>query len=91
MTWRVTFDRSTAFVEGPKAEARRRLAVCGDPAPIWVGRRGAWATSTDAAQRLLDQLEDRHLATVVTDTAQSALDLSETTPANVGPSQGALW
>lgn len=92
MNWRVTFDRGTAFVAGPKAEARRRLAVCGDVSPIWVARREAWATSPAAANRLLDQLEGRHLTVPVEDAAQVALDLSETQPANVPPErQGALW
>lgn len=92
MTWRVEFSGTTAFVTGPKNEARRRLAVCGDPSPVWVSRRGAWATSTAAANRLLDQLEARNLSVPVDDARQAALDLSETVPANVPPErQGALW
>lgn len=90
MSWRVQFDRGTAFVEGPKAEARRRLAACGDPSPMWVNRRSAWATSTAAARLLLDQLEARHLPSVVADTAQGALDVTDAGPANVLP-DGGLW
>lgn len=90
MSWRVTFDRGTAFVEGPKSEARRRLESCGG-SPIWTARRNAWATSPDAARLLLDQLEARRLPAVVVDTDQAAFDLTETIPANLAPAQGALW
>lgn len=59
-TIQVHFDRgTTAFVTGPKNEIRRRLAVCGDKAPVWVRRRDAWATSTAVASRLLEQLSGR--------------------------------
>jgi hypothetical protein len=73
MTWRVTFDRSTAFVEGPKAEARRRIAACGDAGPAWVARRSAWATSPTAAARVLDQLEARRIPVAVEDVGQEVL------------------
>lgn len=73
MTWRVEFDRESAFVVGPKVEARRRLAVCGDTSPVWVGRRSAWATSTHAANRLLDQLESKHIRAVVENRDQESL------------------
>lgn len=92
MTWRVTFDTgSTAFVYGPKAEARRRLAVCGDQSPIWVQRREAWATSVAAASLLLDQLEGRNVAVPIEDAAQTELDLTDTQPANHEVRQGVLW
>lgn len=91
MKWRVEFDAATAFISGPKAEARRRLAACGDQSPVWVARREAWATSTTVAQRLLDQLEGRNVAATIEDTAQSELDLTETVPANALPSQQGLW
>lgn len=90
MSWRVTFDHGTAFVEGPKTEARRRLAACGDPAAIWTSRRNAWATSTEAASRLLDQLEARKVPAVVDDTAQGDLVFSESQAANRLPDAG-LW
>ena len=91
--FRVTFDDagSTAFVAGPKHEARRRLAVCGDPSPIWVRRREAWATSVPAASRLLDQLEGRNVVVPIEDARQWELDLSELGPANVPLAQGGLW
>lgn len=91
MTWRVEFDHATAFVTGPKVEARRRLAALGEHSPIWVNRRSAWATSTTIANRLLDQIDGR-AAAVVEDAQQDVLDLSETVPANQ-PSlaQEALW
>ena len=96
MNWRVTFDHSTAFVAGPKVEARRRLAACGDCGPIWVGRRDAWATSTRAANRLLDQLEARNIAAVVEDNGQGRLEVDQidTQPNHLPtptPTQGALW
>lgn len=92
MTWRVEFDRGTAFVVGPKAEARRRLAACGDTAPIWTQRRGAWATSTRAASAVVDQLEARRVPVVVENADQAVFDLTETVPANT-PSmrQEGLW
>jgi len=74
---RVIFDRDTAFIVGDKAEVRRRIAACGDHGPIWVPRRGAWATSPAVANRVLDQLEGRQ-PVVVDDTAQAELDLTET-------------
>lgn len=91
--WRVTFDRSTVFVSGPKVEARRRLAACGDASPIWVRRRNAWATSLSAANRLVDQLEARRIAIIVENEDQAALDLSDTVPANVAATrrQEPLW
>lgn len=82
MTWRVAFDRSTAFVGGPKAEARRRIAACGDPDPVWTSRRSAWATSINTASRVIDQLEARRIPVVVENVDQACLDLSETVPAN---------
>ena len=90
--WRVTFDNRTAFVAGPKADARRRLTVCGDHSPTWVSRRDAWATSPATARRLLDQLDARNITVSIDDEAQVALDLSDTEPANV-PSrrQESLW
>lgn len=90
MRWRVTFDHGTAFVEGPKNEARRRLAACGDPAAIWTARRRAWATSTGAARKLLDQLDARRVSAIVEDTAQHALDTTATEAANLLPERG-LW
>lgn len=92
MTWRIEFDRATAFVTGPKAEARRRLAACGEPEPIWVQRRGAWATSPSIASRVIDQLEARRIPVHVDNVDQVSLDLTETTPANA-PSkrQEGLW
>lgn len=95
MSWRVTFDHATAFVAGPKTEARRRLAVCGDAAPIWVNRRDAWATSTRTANRLLDQLEARNITAVIEDHQQTRLDVDhpdiETEPATLPNAQGGLW
>ncbi len=93
MSWRVTIDRGTAFIEGPKAEARRRIAACGDPAVPWVARRNAWATSPAVARRLLDQLDARRIRYVVDDSAQGLLDLTETEPANAlsVERQGVLW
>lgn len=92
MKWRVAFDASTAFIAGPKAEARRRITACGDSSPIWVARRNAWATSTPVARRVLVQLEARNLTVPVEDAAQVELDLTDTGPANVPPErQGALW
>jgi hypothetical protein len=82
MTWRVEFDRATAFVAGPRADARRRLAACGDPDPIWTQRRGAWATSPAAASRVIDQLEARRIPVVVENADQATFDLTETAPAN---------
>lgn len=90
--WRTTFDRGTAFIEGPKAEARRRIAACGDQSPVWVSRRGAWATSPAVANAVLDQLEGRRVPVLLDDTAQTGFDLSQTEPANVtGARQGELW
>lgn len=74
MSWRVEYDQDTAWIVGPsKAEARRRIAACGDASPIWTARRGAWATSTEVANRVLDQLEGRHIGVVVEDTAQGVI------------------
>ena len=87
---RVIFDRDTAFIVGDKAEVRRRIAACGDHAPIWVRRRGAWATSPAVANRVLDQIEGRR-PVVVEDADQAALDLTETVPANHELRQGVLW
>ena len=86
--WRVEFDRATAFVIGPKAEARRRIAACGDAEPIWTPRRGAWATSAAVANKVLDQLEARRVAVAIDHADQTPLDLSDTVPANV---RGSLW
>jgi len=95
MTWRVTYDRSTAFVTGPKAEARRRIAACGDSAPQWIARRGAWATSPAVANAVLGQLEARRLTVVIEHTDQVGIDLAAlgTEPVNSPPRlrQGALW
>jgi hypothetical protein len=90
--WRVEFDRGTAFVVGPKAEARRRIAACGDTDPIWTQRRGAWATSTSAGGKVIDQLEARRVPVVVENADQACLDLTDTVPANT-PSmrQEGLW
>jgi hypothetical protein len=74
--WFALFDGQTAFIEGPKSEARRRLAVCGDPRPTWVKRRSAWATSPAAARQVLDQLDARRIPYTVEDTAQAGLDLT---------------
>lgn len=92
MRWRIEFDRATAFVTGPKAEARRRVAACGEADPIWVQRRGAWATSPSIASRVIDQLEARRIPVTVENADQVCLDLTETTPANT-PSmrQEGLW
>lgn len=90
MRFHVTFDRGTAFVEGPKTEARRRLAACGDTSPIWTGRRNAWATSAAAANRLIEQLEARNVQAVVEDTAQGGLTFTESHAANDLP-DGGLW
>ena len=90
--WAVVFDRGTAFVAGPKTEARRRIAACGDHSPIWIGHRSAWATSPEAANRVLDQLEARNVTVSVDDVRQPRLDLTETGPASVAPErQGELW
>jgi len=90
--WKVTFDHSTAFVAGPKAEARRRIAACGDSAPQWIPRRGAWATSTAVANRVLDQLDARRITTSVEMADQAQIDLTRTEPANVlSPRQESLW
>lgn len=91
VTWRVEYDRNTAFVQGPPTEARRRIAACGDPAPIWVRRRSAWATSPAVASRVLDQLRGRNVAALVNDTAQNELDLTETVPATHVDMQESLW
>ena len=82
MTWRVEFDRGTAFITGPKAEARRRIEACGDHGPIWTHRRSAWATSPTTASRVIDQLEARRVTVTVENADQACLDLSETVPAN---------
>ena len=89
--WRVTFDRGTAFITGPKAEARRRIAACGDHSPVWVARRGAWATGPAVASRVLDQLEARRITATVDNADQTELTLSDTEPANLPPAQTALW
>lgn len=89
--WRVCFESETAFVHGPKTEARRRLAVCGDLSPIWVKRREAWATSTVAANRLVDQLEGHNITVPLEDARQVEFDLTETEPANTPVAQGVLW
>lgn len=92
MTWRCVFSAGSAFIYGPKAEARRRIAACGDSSPIWVSRRPAWATSPSVANRVLDQLEARNITVTVEDTGQARLDLTDTEPANVPPErQSALW
>lgn len=90
MTWRVEFDRASAFVSGPKAEARRRIAACGDHDPIWVRRRDAWATSAAVGSRVLDQLEGRQ-PVLVEHADQTELDLTDTEPANRVDRQEALW
>jgi hypothetical protein len=92
MTWRVEFDRGTAFVTGPKTEARRRIAACGDTEPIWTQRRSAWATSPRTASRVLDQLEARRVPVVVENADQVTFDLAETVPANTPlMRQEGLW
>ena len=92
MTWRITFDRGTAFVEGPRTESRRHIAACGDHSPSWVQRRTAWATSPAVASAVLDQLEARNVSAVVEHADQGSLDLSQTVPANVLPDRPAgLW
>lgn len=82
------YDRETAWIIGPKAEARRRIAACGDSSPIWTARRSAWATSAPIAHRVLDQLEARGVSVVVDHADQAALDLTATGPAN---ESGSLW
>ena len=89
MSWRVEFDRGTAFLHGPRAEARCRIAACGDTDPIWIRRRQAWATSPAVANRVLDQLEGRQ-PVVVENTDQTELTFTETEPANI-VRQAALW
>ncbi|QIX27510.1 hypothetical protein ncot_13495 [Nocardioides sp. JQ2195] len=93
MTWRVIFDHQTAYLIGPKNEARRRLAVCGDSSPVWSKLRDAWATSTDVGNRVLDQLEGRNVFVPVEHHDQEELDLTETEPANVDRTerQGVIW
>lgn len=92
MRYRVRFDRGTAWVQGPKAEARRRLAACGDANPVWSKTYDAWATSPAAANGLVDQLEARRLPVTVENVEQIALDLSETIPANRLPDRPeGLW
>lgn len=89
---RVHYDRgTTVFVTGDKAEVRRRLAVCGDPSPIWVKRRDAWATSVSVAARLLDQLEGRNVSVPIEDVQQVEFDLTETVPANHDLTPEGLW
>lgn len=90
-SFRVLFDHGTAFVVGPKAEARRRIAACGDAAPIWVRRREAWATSPAVASRVLDQLEGRQIPTVVENSDQAELTFSESVPANSDLTPEGLW
>lgn len=90
--WRFNIDGKTAFIAGPKAEARRRITACGDHSPPWVARRGAWATSPAVARRVLDQLDARNIRYALEDTSQLDLDLSDTEPADRPPArQGALW
>jgi hypothetical protein len=72
---RVVFDAGSAFIEGRKAEIRRRIAACGDRSPLWVQRRQGWATSPEVARRVLDQLDARRIPYQVEDTAQTGLDL----------------
>jgi hypothetical protein len=92
MSWRVTFDHASAFVAGPKAEARRRIAAAGDAGPMWVARRNAWATSTAVAVGVLGQLEARRVTVQVEHADQAELDLTRTEPANRPPErQEALW
>lgn len=91
MTWRVEFDRATAFVTGPKADARRRIAACGDPDPIWTKRRDAWATAPAIASRVVDQLEARRIPVIVDHADQATFDLTETVPANQPLTQEGLW
>lgn len=74
--WTVTFDAGTAFVVGPKSDARRRLAACGDRSPLWVPRRQAWATTPAAARAVLDQLDARRIAYTVTDAQQLGIPLT---------------
>ena len=70
------FDGGTAFIAGPKTDARRRIAACGDRSPLWVPRRAAWATSPAVARRVLDQLDARRIPYTLEDTAQAGLDLT---------------
>jgi hypothetical protein len=74
--WSFNFDGGTAFVAGPKAEARRRLHVCGDKSPTWIKRLDGWAISPATARTVLHQLHARWIANTVEDTAQSVLDLT---------------
>lgn len=91
--WRISYDRGTAFISGPKAEARRRIAACGDRGPLWVGRRTAWATSREVANGVLSQLEAHRVDVVLEHADQAAIDFSDTEPANRLPEQRqeALW
>jgi hypothetical protein len=73
--WEIEFSGATAFVAGPKNEARRRLYGAGDRSPIWTARRKAWATSPEAARGVLDQLDARRIPYRVEDAAQAGLDL----------------
>lgn len=91
VSWRISFDRATCFVSGDKAEARRRIAACGDASPMWVERRRAWATSASVGNAVASQLEARRIPVVVENADQGALDLTETVPANLPPAQGGLF
>jgi hypothetical protein len=91
MTWRVTYDRGTAFVHGPKTEARRRIAACGDRSPIWTRHREAWATSPAVASLVLDQLEARNIPAGVDHADQSMIQFAGTLPANHDTTPEQLW
>lgn len=91
VNWAVRYDHGTAFVRGPKAEARRRIAACGDPNPIWVKRREAWATSPAVAHKVMGQLEAWGATVPVEDAQQGELTFTETVPANHTIRQQALW
>ena len=91
MTVRVFFDRNSAFISGPKAEIRRRIAACGDHSPIWTRHREAWATSPAVANRVLDQLEGRSVPVPVDDVDQREIQFAETVRANHDLTQESLW
>ncbi|MBO0844567.1 MAG: hypothetical protein J2P22_04030 [Nocardioides sp.] len=74
--WRITLDGKTAFVEGPRGSVRTRIVKAGDPSPVWVKRRDAWATSTEVARKVADVLDRFKVPYRIEDTAQLGLGLA---------------